>query len=194
MVVGIFSVNTSQVTQIAYLCTPYRTEMKKSRTLLLALIIALATLIGCHDKPKTTTDKIEQLKYQVGLDAVRLESIESHQYGPLKNDFHHCDSMLQYLNETEIDACFEKLQLAQAYLLQFEMVKPIMENKMNYLLGQLDHLKADLESQYLNDSIALVYFDTENRVADTLHEQILYFGDRFGQCQKDLNALKKSWK
>jgi len=158
------------------------------------MALALLGLIGCQRPPQTTVGKIEALQQQVKADANALKAIESQQYGTLKNDFHHCDSMLQYLNETEIDACFEKLQLAQAYLLQFEMVKPIMENKMNYLLGQLDHLKADLESQYLNDSIALVYFDTENRVADTLHEQILYFGDRFGQCQKDLNALKKSWK
>jgi len=168
--------------------------MKRSKLIISCVALALLGLNGCQRPPQTTVGKIEALQQQVKADANALKAIESQKYGTLKNDFHHCDSMLQYLNETEIDACFEKLQLAQAYLLQFEMVKPIMENKMNYLLGQLDHLKADLESQYLNDSIALVYFDTENRVADTLHEQILYFGDRFGQCQKDLNALKKSWK
>lgn len=192
--VGIFRLNTSQVAQNAYLCTPYRTEMNKRRTLLLALIIALATLSGCHDKPQTTTEKIEQLKYQVGLDAVRLESIERQQYITLKNDFHACDSMLQHLSEAQIDASFEKLQYTQAYLLQFEMVKPMIVNKIDYIKTQLDNLMSDLESHYVSDSLALVYLDTESRVADTLHEQIVYFGDRFGQCQEDLNALKKSWK
>ena len=168
--------------------------MKRIRIILLGTALALLCLSGCQQMPKTTVDKIEALQQLVTADADALQTLESQQYNTLKSDFMTCDSMLQYLTEAQIDAGFEKLQYAQAYLLQFEMVKPIMADKMDYLATQLDRLKADLQSQYLSDSLALVYFETENRVADTLHEQILYFKDRFGQCQKDINELKKSWK
>ena len=168
--------------------------MKRIRIILLGTALALLGLSGCQQPPKTTIGKIEALQQQVTADVDALQTLESQQYNTLKSDFLACDSMLQYLTEAQVDASFEKLQYAQAYLLQFEMVKPTMAEKMDYLAQQLEHLKADLESQYLSDSLALAYFETENRVADTLHEQILYFKDRFGQCQKDINTLKKSWK
>ena len=194
--VGIFSVGISQITQIAYLCTPLTNpfEMKRIRIILLGTALALLGLSGCQQPPKTTIGKIEALQQQVTADVDALQTLENQQYNTLKSDFLACDSMLQYLTEAQVDASFEKLQYAQAYLLQFEMVKPTMAEKMDYLAQQLEHLKADLESQYLSDSLALAYFETENRGADTLHEQILYFKDRFGQCQKDINTLKKSWK
>ncbi len=194
--VGIFSVGISQITQIAYLCAPLTNpfEMKRIRIILLGTALALLGLSGCQQPPKTTICKIEALQQQVTADVDALQTLESQQYNTLKSDFLACDSMLQYLTEAQVDASFEKLQYAQAYLLQFEIVKPTMAEKMGYLAQQLEHLKADLESQYLSDSLALAYFETENRVADTLHEQILYFKDRFGQCQKDINTLKKSWK
>lgn len=169
-------------------------EMKNIKSIILGSVLAFIALGSCQRPPQTTAGKITALQQQVKADAVTLKTIESQQYGTLKNDFQACDSMLQYLSENQIDASFEKLQLAQAYLLQFEMVKPMMSGKMDYLTQQLENLKADLESQYLSDSLVLIYLDTENRVADTLHEQILYFEDRFDQCQKDINALKKSWK
>ena len=42
----------------------------------------------------------------------------------------------------------------------------------------------------INDSLFSVYFERETIAADTLHNQILYFKDRFGSCQKELDALK----
>ena len=79
-------------------------------------------------------------------------------------------------------------------MLQFMEVKPIMEKKMDYVVEQLGNLKSDAESHYLSDSLVLVYLDTENKVADTLHAQVAYFKDSFSKCQASLDQLKKSKK
>lgn len=102
--------------------------------------------------------------------------------------------MLQYVAQDQIEVAFESLNLTQAYLHQFGQVQPIMSKKIRYALIQLDHLKADVESHYLTDSIALVYLNDESLIADTLHNQVVYFKDRFAQCQKDLNTFKKNHK
>ena len=153
---------------------------------------AFFILTGCT--PKTTSDKIEALKRQVETDAKTLQDIENKDFAKLQSDFKHCDSMLQHLNEAQVNASFETLNLTQAYLQQFKDVKPVMADKMDYLMVQLDNLKSDAESHYLSDSLVLVYLDTETKVADTLHKQVDYFQDRFHKCQNDLNTLKKSWK
>lgn len=168
--------------------------MKTRNIIPLFLATALLWLIGCQEAPKTTSDKIDALKQQVETDAQSLQNLENKDYAQLQSSFHYCDSMLQYLNEEQVDASFEKLNLAQAYLLQFKDVQPQMVSKMNYVILQLDRLKADLTSQYLNDSLALIYLNDESHVADTLHQQILYFQGRFQKSQNDLNTLKKSWK
>lgn len=168
--------------------------MNNLKNILLILATAFLCLTSCTEAPKTTIDKIEQLKYQVGLDAIRLESIESHQYSVLKNDFRVCDSMLQYLKEEQVEKVFDKLNLTQAYLQQFNEYKPLLFSKIDYIMVQLDNLKSDAESQYLSDSLVLVYLDTETKVADTLHKQVMYFQDRFGKCQHSLDSLKNSWK
>ena len=104
--------------------------MKSIKTILLSTALTLLGLSGCQQPPKTTIGKIEALQQQVTADANALQTIESRQYNALKSDFMACDSMLQHLSEAQIDTGFEKLQYAQAYLLQFEMVKPIMGEHM----------------------------------------------------------------
>ena len=166
--------------------------MNNHRIIILLLAAAFFIITGCT--PKTTSDKIDALKQQVEADAKTLQRIEDKEFALLQSDFRHCDSMLQYLNETQLDASFDKLNLTQAYLQQFKDVKPLMVSKMDYLIVQLDNLKSDAESHYLSDSLVLVYLDTETKVADTLHKQVDYFQDRFLKCQHSLDSLKNSWK
>jgi len=166
--------------------------MNNHRIIILLLAAAFFIITGCT--PKTTSDKIDALKQQVEADAKTLQRIEDKEFAMLESDFRHCDSMLQYLNETQLDASFDKLNLTQAYLQQFKDVKPLMVSKMDYLIVQLDNLKSDAESHYLSDSLVLVYLDTESKVADTLHKQVDYFQDRFHKCQHSLDSLKNSWK
>ena len=166
-------------------------NMRKSNIILIATFIYLL-LAGCKSQPKTTVEKIDTLKQQVLTDANTLQKIDNEVFTKLQKDFLYCDSVLQYLSSEQVDARFEQLNLTQAYLLQYRKVKPIMERKMDYLVEQLDHLKADAESHYLSDSLVTVYLATETRVADTLHAQVAYFQDCLGNCQKELNKMIKS--
>ena len=149
------------------------------------------TLVGCHNAPETNIDKIDSLKKQVQADAKALSDLETKDFVTLEKDFMTCDSMLQYKNEEQVDKSFETLQLVQAYLEQFRITKPVMQAEMDSTLLQLDRLKADAESHYLSDSLVEVYIDTETEYVTRLSNQVQYFQDRFGNCQKDLNALKK---
>ena len=167
--------------------------MRKSNIILIAAFACLL-LNGCTSQPKTTMEKIDTLKQQVLTDAHTLQNIDNKVFTKLQKDFLYCDSILQYLTPEQVDARFEQLNLTQAYLLQYCEVKPVMEKKMDYLVEQLDHLKADAESHYLSDSLVTVYLAIETRVADTLHAQVSYFQDCLGNCQKELNKLKKSKK
>ena len=167
--------------------------MRKTRLTLIAAI-ACVVMLGCTSQPKTTVEKIDLLKKQVQADALALQNIENEDYARIQKDFHYCDSMLQYLDEKQVDAHFNQLNLTQAYLLQVKEVKSIMEKKMDFVVQQLSNLKSDAESHYLSDSLVLVYLETENKVADTLHAQVEYFKDSFHKCQEKLNQMKKSSK
>jgi PBP1b-binding outer membrane lipoprotein LpoB len=164
--------------------------MRKTKLILIAAL-ACIVLSGCNNQPKTTIEKIDLLKKQVATDAKALQAIANEDFTTLQNDFHYCDSMLQYIDAEQVKANFDQLNLTQAYILQFKEVKPVMEKKMDYLVQQLDNLKSDAESQYLPDSLVLIYLDTETKVADTLHAQVDYFKDSFSSCQKSLNQMKK---
>ena len=164
--------------------------MRKTKLILIAAL-ACIVLSGCNNQPKTTIEKIDLLKKQVATDAKALQAIANEDFTILQNDFHYCDSMLQYIDAEQVKANFDQLNLTQAYILQFKEVKPDMEKKMDYLVQQLDNLKSDAESQYLPDSLVLIYLDTETKVADTLHAQVDYFKDSFSSCQKSLNQMKK---
>lgn len=166
--------------------------MNKRRFPILVIVIAYLLLVGCHSEPKTTAEKIDALKRQVESDAKALKTIEDKYVTPLQRDFLFCDSLLQYMSQEQMDANFETLNLTHAYLLQFSSVQPGMVQKMGYVTLQLDRLKSDLESQFVSDSLAQIYLNTESMVADTLHNQVVYFQDRLSQCQKDLNVVKKT--
>ena len=154
------------------------------------MAIGLA-LSGCHSTPKTNSKQIDDLKKQVQADAKTLQNIEAKDFVTLQKDFRACDSMLQYLNEEQVEQSFEKLQLIQAYIEQFKFTKPLMQADMDTTLLQLGRLKADAESHYLSDSLVTVYLESEAEYVERLSNQVRYFQDRFSSCQQDLNALKK---
>ena len=155
---------------------------------MIALGLALG---GCHSAPDTNIEKIDSLRKQLQADAKTLNDLETKDFVTLEKDFMTCDSMLQYQSEEVVDKSFETLRLVQAYLEQFKATQPVMHSEMDSTLLQLDRLKADAENHYLSDSLVTVYIDTETDYVNRLNNQVQYFQDRFNNCQKDLDALKK---
>ena len=100
--------------------------------------------------------------------------------------------MLQFVPETEIERYFETLDLAQAYLSQFNELLPVMQRDLSYTRTQLANLQNDLDTHYLSDSMFQVYLKDETAVADTLHHRILYFQDRLSHQDQELQTLKKN--
>ena len=164
----------------------------KTKTIFLGGLVALGLALGsCHSTPKTNIERINSLKNQVEADAKLLSNLEAKEFVTLEKDFKFCDSMLQYQNEEQVEKSFETLQLVQAYLEQFKITKPLMQNDIDSTLLQLDRLKADAESHYLSDSLVAVYIDDETAYVNKLSNQVHYFQDRFGTCQNDLYLMKK---
>ena len=110
----------------------------------------------------------------------------------IRENFHWCDSMLQYLPEEDVESYFETLNLAQAYLTQFDEMLPVMQHDLSYTRQQLVNLKNDIDTHFINDSLAAIYLADETAVADTLHHRILYFEDRLSNQDKELKALHKT--
>ena len=165
-------------------------NLRLIKSLLLCNLLALG-LAGCHNAPETNIERIDSMRKQIQTDAKTLNDLEAKNFVTLEKDFRLCDSMLQYQSEEQVDQAFETLRLVQAYLEQFKATKPKMQAEMDSTLLQLDRLKADAESHYLSDSLVEVYIDTEAEYVTRLSNQVQYFQDRFGSCQKDLKALKK---
>ena len=159
--------------------------------ILVATLIGLVSLSQCRQKPQTLAEKIDLLQHQIVADSTALHHLENIEYKNLKDDFIRCDAGLQRLEADQVETVFESLNLTQAYIGQFEEVCPDMRRKMRYSLLQLDRLKADADSHYITDSLALAYLETERRVADTLHSRVAYFQEKLDACHKDLDAIKK---
>ena len=129
---------------------------------------------------------------QLEKDSMALEKIQQQYPERMQANFRWCDSMLQFIPEEQIDECFDVLNLAQAYLQQFNEMLPVMENTLSYTKQQLSNLQSDIDTRYINDSIAAIYLKDEIAVADTLHNRILYFQDRLSQQDKELISLKET--
>lgn len=164
---------------------------KRHIIFLVATLVGLLALGNCQRKPQTITERIDHLKQQIVADSTALNHLESSDFPILSEDFRRCDSALQHLSPDQVETVFESLNLTNAYLRQFSEVGPDMHQKMRYSLLQLDRLKSDVESQYLSDSLATVFLETETQVADTLHNRVAYFQDKFAYCRKELAAIKK---
>jgi hypothetical protein len=66
-----------------------------------------------------------------------------------------------------------------------------MRADMDSTLIQLDNLKSDIETHYLSDSLATVYLDMETQHVTLLNNQVEYFKDRLGSCNKTMKDFKK---
>ena len=159
----------------------------------IALFIGIAalscTMVACQ--PKTLVDEIGTLEKEVKANAQALSQLETKQLAQLEKDFIACDSMLQYLRPDEVDTRFQQLRLVGAYIEQFKAIRPAMQAEIDTTLLQLGRLKADIESHYLNDSMASIYLADEAQHVERLSNQVNYFRDRFESSQKELDGLKK---
>ena len=161
--------------------------MTSFRNIITVLILLLACF-SCQNRK----EPIAQLQERLSRDSVTLCQIQQKYPDNIRSNFRWCDSMLQYLPEEQIDECFSVLNLAQAYLSQFDEMLPLMQHDLSYTRQQLVNLKNDIESHYINDSLAAVYLADETAVADTLHYRILYFEDRLANQDKELKTLRKT--
>ena len=162
------------------------------KTAFILIVFSMFAFTGCTNKPSTPSpaERLENLQQQVDNDIVAYQKFEANDFENLRTSFIRIDSELGSIAPQEVQSYYEKLNLAQAYLQQFLEVKTSLKNKLDYSKKQLTDLQYDLENAMINDSLFSVYFERETIAADTLHNQILYFKDRFGSCQKELDALK----
>lgn len=162
------------------------------KTAFILIVFSMFAFTGCTNKPSTPSpaERLENLQQQVDNDIVAYQNFEANDFENLRTSFIRIDSELGSVAPQEVQSYYEKLNLAQAYLQQFLEVKTSLKNKLDYSKKQLTDLQYDLENAMINDSLFSVYFERETIAADTLHNQILYFKDRFGSCQKELDALK----
>lgn len=161
-------------------------------TFIIALFLAIA-FSACQSN-QSAISEISKLQKQIATDTKELEILESKDFAELQKNYLFCDSMLQYAPNEQLENYFQTLNLAQAYLLQFNEVRPIMAKKFDYSKSQLESLKKDIKSNYINDSLANVYLLSEKQAADTLHAQIAYFKERFDGQKSELNTLMETLK
>ena len=100
--------------------------------------------------------------------------------------------MLQYMPQEQIDECFPVLNLAQAYLSQFDEMLPVMQHDISYSRQQLNALRKDIDSHFINETLAAEYLADETAVIDTLHYRILYFQDRLSDQDQKLKGMRKT--
>lgn len=155
---------------------------------IIAVTFLLLACLSCQSRK----EPIARLQEQLSRDSVTLCEIQQKYPDNIRSNFRWCDSMLQYLPQEEIDECFETLNLAQAYLSQFDEMLPVMQHDLSYTRQQLVNLKKDIDTHFINDSLAAIYLADETAVADTLHNRILYFEDRLSHQDKELKTLRKT--
>ena len=100
--------------------------------------------------------------------------------------------MLQYVPKEQVSDYFEHLNLAQAYLSQFDEMLPVMRRNISYTRQQLTNLKSDIDTHFIDEAQAALYLEDETAVADTIHQRVLYFQDRLSQQDQSLNSTRKS--
>lgn len=135
---------------------------------------------------------IPQLKQQVAQDSIALLELQERYQNTMLSDFRWCDSMLAFVNEQKVQDYFDALNLAQAYVTQFNTTLPVMSRDIAYLQVQLTNLQNDIDTHYINDSLASAYFEDEKAVADTLHYRIQYFEEKLSQQSLALQSLKEN--
>lgn len=148
--------------------------------------LLLAT--ACQSKK----EPLQQLQDRLTGDSIALHQLQDKYQKRLRADYYWCDSMLQHIPYERVDHYLQTLILTQAYLDQFDETLPVMQHTISYSRQQLNHLKNDIDTHYINDSLAAAYLEDETAVIDTLHNRILYFQDRLSSQDKVLSNTKKS--
>lgn len=160
---------------------------------LIVILASVLLLTACGSRTdKASEPSIPGIKAQLREDSVALLQLQERYQSPLRAQFRWCDSMLAFVPEEQINEYFDVLNLAQAYLGQFDEMLPIMNKDLGYIQTQLDLLQNDLNTHYLSDSLANEYLNDEKAAADTLHYRVLYFQDRLAQQDKALRDLQKT--
>ena len=155
---------------------------------LLALAFLLLACIACQSRKEPIAQLLEQLKQ----DSIALDKLQYNYQDRLQEDFQWCDSMLLYVPKEHVNEYFDILNLAQAYLRQFNEMLPVMRRDHAYIRQQLRNLQNDLSTHYISDSLGMVYLNDETASADTLHHRVLYFQDRLSTQDQALQSLKES--
>ncbi len=155
-------------------------------------IIAVAFLLLACCSCQSRKEPIAQLQEQLSKDSITLSDIQRKYPEQIWADFRWCDSMLLFVPEGQVNDYFDALNLAQAYLYQFDEMLPIMNRDLSYTRQQLVNLQNDIDTHFISDSLAAVYLKDEAAVADTLHNRILYFQDRLSKQNKEMQSLKKN--
>jgi hypothetical protein len=154
----------------------------------IAIAFLLLTCIACQSRK----EPIALLQEQLTQDSITLDRLQDNYQDRLQEDFQWCDSMLLYVPKEHVNEYFDILNLAQAYLRQFNEMLPVMRHDHAYIRQQLRNLQNDLSSHYISDSLGMVYLNDEIASADTLHNRVLYFQDRLSTQDQALQSLKKS--
>lgn len=167
------------------------TSFHKITILIICLLLAF-NISGCRTKKaNTVSDSISLTIKQLDKDLSTIQSIKESDYQQLSTLFKKCDSLLILSDKNDIDEYFTSLSYANGYLSQFDDLYPVIVKKIGYSQQQLSNLSSDISSNYINDSLAAIYLDDEIRVADTIHEQIKYFGERFDKMNSELKKIEK---
>ena len=100
------------------------------------MIISIASVLllaSCGSGTDRTSDgSIPGIRAQLKKDSVALQALQERYQTPLRNQFQWCDSMLAFVPEDKVNEYFDVLNLAQAYLSQFDETLPIMQKDMAY--------------------------------------------------------------
>ncbi len=155
-------------------------------------IIAIAFLLLACIACQSRKEPIAQLQEQLKQDSIALDRMQDNYQDRLQADFLWCDSMLQYAQKEDVNEYFDILNLAQAYLRQFNEMLPVMRHDHAFIRKQLSNLQYDLNNKHINDSLFNIYLNDEAASADTLHNRVLYFQDRLSSQDQALQSLKKS--
>lgn len=170
------------------------TSFRNITILILSLLLAFS-ISGCRTKKaNTVSDSISLTSKQLEKDLSAIQAIKNTDYQQLSSLFKKCDSLLILSDKNNIDEYFTSLSYANGYLSQFDDLYPVIVKKIGYSQEQLSNLNKDLSSNYISDSLATVYLEDEVLIADTIHEQIKYFDERFKKMNKELKKIEKELK
>jgi hypothetical protein len=148
------------------------------------------TFFSCQDKTNSTLEKIDIMLERLSKDKQSMEAIEKTDFQVLVSSHQFCDSVLRHIETNKKEEFFQTLDIAKGYLQQFDIIWPEMQQNISYSQSQLTNLKSDIEDHILNDSISKVYLEEEAKAATLIHNQVLYFEDRFNSEIKKLKSLK----